>query len=419
MKVYKFGGASVRDARAVENVFQILKKVADEDVLIVISAMGKSTNRLEEILSLYLEGQSLELSIQIANFKKTYLELVNQLFHLKKVKDQMVAQIDELFSDFHYFLSHNRSSNYSYVYDQVVSLGEILSTKIMAFYLQYKGIKNKWLDARDVLLTDSTYREAKLNWDQTIKRIEAIEKNKLPIITQGFIASNGNGATTTLGREGSDYSAAIFAYCLKAEQVCIWKDVPGVLNADPREFNQTTLLNKISYQEAIELAYYGASVIHPKTIQPLQRRKIPLYVRSFVNPEKTSTEVCDFEGISPEIPCYIVKKDQYLLSLSSLDFSFILEKHLSEAFALFDRCKIKVNLIQNTAISFSVCVEDKYERLEELSLELSQLFKVEIVKNVKLYTIRYAREDSSREIELTTKVLIKQQLKQTLQLVVL
>jgi len=300
----------------------------------------------------------------------------------------------------------------------VVSYGELLSTTIVSTYLNEIGIRNTWLDIRNFIKTDSNYRDVNIDWDSTQARVaQGLEKNKL-YVGQGFIGSDENNFTTTLGREGSDYTAAILAYCLNAQSVTIWKDVPGVLNADPRYFEQSQLLNKISYMEAIELAFYGASVIHPKTLQPLQRKEIPLLVKSFLNPKDAGTSVGKGEGIEPKIPCFIVKKNQVLMKLSSLDFSFIVEDNISALFKLLHDYKMKVDLIQNSAISFSVCVDNKFGRLDELLEHLKGKFKVVHHENVSLYTIRHFDSQAIESLQKGKEVLLEQRGKETVQLVV-
>jgi aspartate kinase len=270
----------------------------------------------------------------------------------------------------------NKSPDYNYVYDQIIGYGELVSTTIVSAYLNEVGVQNTWKDAREVIKTDNYYRTGNVNWALTQKLISTQFSNSGLVITQGFLGSDSNNFTTTLGREGSDYTAAIFAFCLNAESVTIWKDVPGVLNADPRAFNDTQLLNTISYREAIELAFYGASVIHPKTLQPLQKKEIPLHVKSFLNPDAKGTKVSKGIGIEPAVPCFIVKKNQVMIALSSLDFSYIVEENISEIFNLLHLHKMKVDVIQNSAISFSVCFDNKYNKLDELLVKLKAKFRV-------------------------------------------
>jgi len=303
------------------------------------------------------------------------------------------------------------------VYDQVVSYGELISTTIVSHYFAQAGLKNNWIDVRNFIKTDNTYRDANVDWEKTQQLIAKGVKKKALNITQGFLGSDENNFTTTLGREGSDYTAAIFAYCLNAESVTIWKDVPGVMNADPRYFENAILLNQISYREAIELAFYGATVIHPKTLQPLQRKEIPLHVKSFINPLLPGTSVAKGQDLEPQTPCYIVKRDQLLISLSSIDFSFIMEENISEIFALFHQYKMKVSLIQNSAISFSVCVEDKFGNFNDLKNILAKKFKVAYNENVSLYTIRHFNKEAAEMVEKGKTVLLKQISRETLQVV--
>jgi len=294
----------------------------------------------------------------------------------------------------------------------------LLSSTILSEYLNTQGLDNQWFDVRGLIKTDNHYRDAQVDWEQTASAVSA-KLTKGPFyITQGFLGSDENHFTTTLGREGSDYTAAILAYCMDAESVTIWKDVPGVLNADPRYFENAELLHHISYREAIELAFYGASVIHPKTLQPLQGKLIPLHVKSFVDPHAPGTTVSEGEGITPMVPCFIVKKEQVLLKLFSRDFSFIVENSMSELFRLFHQYNIKVELIQNSAISFSVCVDNRFKRLDELLEVLEQKYKVTAVFDVSLYTVRHFDEPSILALQKDKEILLEQRGKETVQLVV-
>ena len=414
MRVFKFGGASVKDANGVRNVYDVLQKVGYDDVLIVVSAMGKTTNALEMVIKDYFD-QSKTLQASVQEVKKYHYQIILDLF--EDEKNAVYQIVDKIFLELDYFLSHNKSPNYSFVYDQMVSFGELLSSTILSHYFTSQNIQNNWVDVRNFIKTDSNYRDATVNWQVTQKAISKGIKKNILNITQGFIGADENNFTTTLGREGSDYSAAIFAYCLNAESVTIWKDVPGVMNADPRYFENATLLNHISYREAIELAFYGATVIHPKTLQPLQRKEIPLLVKSFINPVLPGTTVSKGADLEPMLPCFIVKREQLLLSLSSIDFSFIMEENISEIFKLLHEFKMKVSLIQNSAISFSVCIEDKYLNFEALKAILSKKFKVSYNENVSLYTIRHFDEKSKVAIEKNKTVLLKQISRETLQLV--
>ncbi len=413
MKVYKFGGASVKDAAGVRNVWNVLQVAGYEDVLLVVSAMGKTTNALEVVVRNYFDASpALQASVQ--EVRKYHNEILLDLFDESHA---VFGSVNALFAELDHFLSHNKSPNYNYVYDQIVSMGELVSTTIIAHFMAANGIKTQWLDVRQFVKTDSTYRDANVDWDTTQKLISKNVKKKTLNVTQGFLGSDDNGFTTTLGREGSDYTAAIFAYCLNAESVTIWKDVPGVMNGDPRYFDHVQLLNQISYREAIELAFYGATVIHPKTLQPLQRKEIPLYVKSFLHPELPGTSVSKGADLEPKLPCFIVKKDQLLISLSSIDFSFIVEDNISEIFALFHTYRMKVHLIQNSAISFSVCVDDKFGNFEELRARLSKKFKVAYNEKVSLYTIRHFDAAAVAAVEAEKAVLVKQISRDTVQLV--
>jgi aspartate kinase len=414
MKVFKFGGASVKDAEGIKNVFDLLNKVGAEEVLLVISAMGKTTNALEVVIKNYFEKSS-AFHASLQEVRKYHNQILLDLF--EDEDHEVFFTVNSHLADLEYFLRSNKSPNYNFVYDQVISYGEIVSTTIVSYYLNEKGLKNNWIDVRNFIKTDTNYRDANVDWEQTQKLISKGIKKKTVNITQGFIGSDANNFTTTLGREGSDYTAAIFAYCLSAESVTIWKDVPGVMNADPRYFENAVLLNQISYKEAIELAFYGASVIHPKTLQPLQRKEIPLYVKSFINPLLPGTSVSKGEDLEPKTSCFIVKKNQLLLSLSSIDFSFIMEENISEIFSLFYQYKMKVSLIQNSAISFSVCMEDKFENFNELKAILAKKFKVSYNENVSLYTIRHFTKDAAEMVEKDKVVLLKQISRETMQVV--
>ena len=405
MKIFKFGGASVKDADGIKNVFSVLEKVGHEDTLLVISAMGKTTNALEIVIKNYFE-KSNELHSSLQDVRKYHNQILLDLFDDEE--HDVFFAVNSHFADLEYFLRSNKSPNYNFVYDQVVSYGEIVSTTIVSHYFNHAGLKNNWIDVRNFIKTDATYRDADVDWEKTQQFISKGIKKKALNITQGFLGSDENNFTTTLGREGSDYTAAIFAYCLNAESVTIWKDVPGVLNADPRYFENAVLLNQISYREAIELAFYGASVIHPKTLQPLQKKEIPLFVKSFINPLLPGTSVSKGKDLEPKIPCFIVKREQLLISLSSIDFAFIMEENISEIFALFHQYKIKVSLIQNSAISFSVCIEDKFGNFNTVKNILSKKFKVSYNENVSLFTIRHFDEKAAKMVEKDKTVLLKQ-----------
>jgi len=415
MQIFKFGGASVKDAAGVRNVAKILEKVGYAHSLIVISAMGKTTNALEVVVNNYFKAPA-QLPESLQTIKDFHYQIIRELF--SDENHPVYWKVDGLFAELSSFLERNKSPKHSFVYDQVIGFGELLSTTIISQYLNDNGIKNNWIDVRNLIKTDSNYRDAGIDWEETQTNISNNINKSLLNITQGFLGSDANFFTTTLGREGSDYTAAIFAYCLNAKSVTIWKDVPGVLNADPRYFQHTQLLRKIPYQEAIELAFYGASVIHPKTLQPLQQKEIPLYVRSFVNPTEEGSAVCNVASLEPKVPCFILKKDQILLSLSSRDFSFIMEEGISYIFKSLHKAQMKVSVIQNSAISFSVCVENKFDTLPELLEKLEERFKVSVTEGVTLYTIRHATEAAINEVAAGKNVLLKQVSSDTVQMII-
>ena len=414
MKIYKFGGASVKDAEGIKNVVRVLRNEGFKNTLIVISAMGKMTNAFEKIINSY-HHKTDDLQQNISFVKDYHSTIINALF--ENNTNAVFTDVEALFRELNKFLTTNKSTDYNFIYDQIVGFGELLSTKIVSAYLNETGIENQWIDVREFLKTDDSYRDAYVNWEVTSQFISSLNPNKL-YITQGFLGEDAQGNTTTLGREGSDYTAAIFAYCLNAKSLTIWKDVDGVLNADPRFFENAQLLHQISYSEAIEMAFYGASVIHPKTLKPLENKNIPLYVRSFYNLELNGTTVEKGSDLIPEVPCFILKENQILVSISALDFSFMVEFNLSDIFRILHDNKLKVNLIQNSAISFSVCIEDKFNNFQQFLTEMKSKYKLSSVENVSLYTIRHATEKAIDEIEQKGEVLLKQATKGTVQLVI-
>ncbi|CAM1349373.1 aspartate kinase [Tenacibaculum insulae] len=413
MRIFKFGGASVKDAAGVKNVVRVLQHEGGENVLVVISAMGKMTNAFEDVIDAYFYKKS-NLKATISIVKDFHYKMLNDLFGSTH---KTYEKVDDLLGDLSGFMARNKSNDYNYVYDQMVGFGELLSTTIVSAYLSETGVFNKWLDVRDYIKTDVTYRDAKINWELTEQIIkENIVTSQLNI-TQGFLGGVGV-ETTTLGREGSDYTAGVFAYCLNADSVTIWKDVDGVLNADPRVFTETELLNEISYTEAIEMAFYGASVIHPKTIQPLEQKNIPLYVRSFEDLTNKGTCVGRGKKITPEAPCFIVKKNQILVSISAKDFSFMVESNISDVFKKLDEHQLKVNLIQNSAISFSVCIDDKYNNFDAFYNALKTKFNIKSYKAVTLYTIRHFNDAAIQKIRKKGTSIIRQINTETAQLVI-
>ena len=411
MKIFKFGGASVKDADSVKNVLRVLSIQGFERCLIVVSAMGKTTNALERVVEFYFNKSDYQQ--EIAKIKEEHIQIAKGLFD---ENHHVFSEIKLFFDDIESFLRRNKSPNYNFVYDHVVTCGEMISSKILSVYLSDNEIGNQWLDARDFIKTDTNYREGVVNWEDTEKNISQLDKAKT-YVTQGFIGSDENNFTVSLGREGSDYSAAIFAYCLDAKDMTIWKDVPGVMTGDPRKFENVELLSNISYEEAIEMAYYGASVIHPKTLQPLKQKSIPFFVKSFINPEKAGTKI----GISTEnqlLESYILKENQVLMRIATRDFSFIAEDHISFIFRELAKRNIKVSLMQNSAISLALCLEDKFNNVDELEAELEQDFNTEIVKNVSLFTIRNARLENLDKLYEGKNVLLEQITKTTVQMII-
>ena len=413
MKVFKFGGASIKDASSIKNILEIISNYSNDNLLIVVSAMGKTTNALEKVVENYFKNKS-ELKSSILEVLNFHIDICNELFP----KNHLIfSDINSIFQKINTFINSNKSPSYSFVYDQLVSNGELISSKIIYNYMTFKNIESSFIDARDCIKTDSNFRGGNVKWDLTNKKIKQMFNDSNTNITQGFIASDKNNFNVTLGREGSDYSAAIFAYALNAESLSIWKDVPGLLNADPKFFSNTKLLKHISYSETIELAFYGASIIHPKTLQPLQKKEIPLNVKSFKNPESNGTKISKGIYIDPLVPCYIFKDNLILLKLSSLDFSFMVEQNISKIFKELHDSKMKVDVIQNSAISFSVCFFDKYGNLNDLISRLEGKFKIEINKNVSLFTIRHFDEKSIKKISYKRKLLLEQRTEKTIRLI--
>ncbi len=416
MKIFKFGGASVKDAAAVKNVAEILKNYQNQEVLVVISAMAKNTNALEEVWKSYINRKP-DLSEKIQHVVDFHSNMVVDLFG--NDNHTITDEINNIFVELDWIIEEEPADEKNYLYDQIVSLGEMLSTKIVEAYLKSIGLPSVWLDARAYIKTDNHYREGKVNWEKTkeaiLSDIPLYLKKKI-VITQGFIGCTSENFTTTLGREGSDYSSAIFAHCLDAESVTIWKDVPGVLTADPKLFPNAIKLDDIPYAEAIEMTYYGASVIHPKTIKPLQNKKIPLYVKAFSAPNEEGTCVGKKDSVVFDTPIIIVKNNQKLLSISTLDFSFIAEENLSEIIGLIGKHSVKINTMQNSAMTFSCCV-DNDDQIEELIKEISTKYKVYYNFPVELITIRHYNEAVINQLLKGKELLLEQRSRSTVQLV--
>ncbi len=410
MKVFKFGGASVKDAQSIKNVGEVLRREGFESCLLVVSAMGKTTNALEKVCLEFIEtariGESLE---PVVEYHKAIIEELFEPSH------SLFSELELIFDQLRGFTLEEDKGGYDYYYDQIVSFGELISSKILSAYLLELGFLHEWLDARNYILTDSTYREGEVNWEDTLMRIKEISPEG-SYVTQGFIGSDIEKQTVTLGREGSDYSAAIFAYGLDADSMTIWKDVPGVMSGDPRKFHKVTLLEEISFEEAIEMAYYGASVIHPKTMQPLQRKNIPFFVKSFLEPDKKGTKISSAEHLN-KVESYILKENQYLLTLSTKDFSFIAEEHLSEIFRLLSAFQIKISLMQNTAISLELCLEDKYNTIDNLLTSLEPEFSIHLQEGLSLLTVRNTDGRESKRFTEGKTVYLEQTSNEVLQFV--
>ena len=420
MKVYKFGGASVKNADGVRNLERILKNyTGGEKLVVVISAIGKTTNLLEQVLDAFYYDKS-QMPDLVARLRENHYTIVREL----ELDDNslIMNKLNGVFEELDELLSGPHSGNFDYDYDRIVSFGEILSTTLISSYLNTVGLRNEWADARLLIRTDHNYREGKVDWEVSARLIQdkvgrALQgDNTHIVITQGFIGGTEEMLPTTLGREGSDYSAAIFAYVLGAENVTIWKDVPGLLNADPKFFPDAVKLEHIPYEEAIELAYYGASVIHPKTLKPLQNKQIPLYVKPFLNPEESGSRI-DAGKMTDYVPCYIFKTNQVLISIYPKDFSFIAVENLDEIFSIFSKNKIKINLMQNSALSFSICCDNKVHKIEKLIADLSVKYKVKYNLNIELITIRHYTDDIVNKVIKHKDVLVEQRSRATVQLV--
>ncbi len=414
MKVFKFGGASVSSAESIKNVGTIISSFPTEQIIVVVSAMGKTTNALEKLAEVFFKGESTQKDLDA--IIQYHFKIIAEIFDNTLSKAEHTLRFFDKLSE---YLQREPSENFNYEYDQIVSYGELISASLLSEYLNFIGISNKWVDARYIIRTDNNYREGNVNWVKTEQKIkkQILTAEASIIITQGFIAGTDEYTTTTLGREGSDYSAAIFGYSLNATDVTIWKDVPGLLNADPKYFPDAIKLDKISYKEAIELAYYGATIIHPKTIKPLQNKSIPLRVKSFYNFKAPGSIICN-ESNSNRTPCYIFKRNQALISIYPIDFSFIAEENLSLIFGLFAHFGVKINLMQNSAISFSVCVDYKPEALNDLIEELNTEFNVKYNLNLELITIRNYDQQTIDKVVKNRKIFTEQKSRTTIQLVV-
>lgn len=417
LKVFKFGGASVRDAENIKNVASILNAYKGDKILIVVSAMGKTTNALEEVVkAFYQKTGALESNLQKVkdNHEKVITDLLED-------PAQVRGELNDLFVEIEWLVEEDVKDSYDYIYDQIVSIGELLSSKVLNAYLNSSGLNSAWLDVRDIIKTNDSYRGAKVNWESTAQLSKAaIEKTFETadvIVTQGFIGSTEDNQTTTLGREGSDFTASILSYCIDAKEMSIWKDVPGVLTADPRLFKNPIKLDKISYQEAIEMTYYGAKVIHPKTIKPLENKGIKLYVKPFNDPTGDGTLIST-EGSDHYPPVIVVEKNQILISISSNNFSFIAEDHLASIFSLLDKHRLKVNLMRNTAISFIVCITEEADRIALFKEALEKEFTVTQERDLELITVRHFNDETVQSLIKSKMVLLEERHMGTIQMVI-
>lgn len=412
VKVFKFGGTSIKDVQGIKKIGEILKRHSDEQLVIVFSAMGKVTNMLEQVVEAYVQN-STDATQALQKVKDFHENIINDLF---AKEHSIFNEVNNLFVEIEWVLEEDPSQDYAYDYDQIVSIGEFLSTRIMSAYLSQIGFENTWLDARDLIRTDNLYRNAKVDWETTTTFIKNTIKAKRTV-TQGFIGCTSENFTTTLGREGSDFTAAILAYCLDATEVVIWKDVPGMMNADPKHFEDATLLNKVSFDEAIELAFFGAKVIHPKTIQPLKKKNIPLQIKSFINEVNEGTSIREGLITNPIIPSFIVKENQILISISDENLAFIVETHMSQIFSILAKHRVGVNLMQNSAVSFSICVDNDKHKIPQLIKDLNAFFKVFYNDNLSLFTIRHYTKKSIEQFLQDKDVVLEQKSHNTIQLI--
>ncbi len=416
MEVYKFGGASVANAESVKNAVNIIKNSARDNLLIVISAMGKVTDKLEDLVKAYIYGDAAAQQL-LDEVKAFHLRIMHDLF--TDPRHPVYDDVANAFVEIEWLLEEEASDAPDYIYDQIVSIGELVSTKIVTAYLNLNGGKAIWIDARNYIKTDNTYREGKVDQEKTTREIQ---KTLVPLlqknigVTQGFIGSTSENFTTTLGRDGSDYSAALFSAALDASSLTIWKDVPGVLNADPKWFTETQHIPELSYHDAIELTYYGANVIHPKTIKPLQNKNIPLHVRSFLTPDGHGTRITSAKTPLP-VPSFIFKVNQVLISVFPKDFSFIIEENLSDIFSIFHQHKVKVNTMLNSAISFSVSVDNDEIKIKNLLASLSESYKVKYNMGLELVTIRYYNQGTIDRVTENKDILLEVKSRHTCQIV--
>src|SRR4051794_9987861 len=439
MKVFKFGGASVNSIERIQNVKTILNGFADEQLMIIISAIGKTTNALEKVVESFYEGKK-EEAFKLWEVIKTQ-HLTTAKYLLVTHFNECLEQLNNFFTEIEWLLYDKPARQFDYYYDQVVCVGELLSTCIVSHFLNEMGIINKWIDVRDIIRTDDNFRDANIDWKYTAQKVNELKeqcyssKHQLQtsnvehqtsdtfsiqhstpniVITQGFIGSTDENESTTLGREGSDFSAAIFANLLDAEGLTIWKDVEGVMSADPKQFPDAQLMNELSFDEVIEMAFYGAQVIHPKTIKPLQNKGIPLYVKCFLDPTLPGTVIYK-KQLKHLPPVVIIKQNQVLMHLHSQDFSFVGEKPMSRLYEIFGHIKIRPNLIQTGAVSLRVCFDDRSEKMDQLASEASGIFDVQLERGLTLLTIRHFNEELLNKMTEGKEIVLMQETKETVQ----
>lgn len=412
MKIFKFGGASINSTERIQNVANIIQSFAGEKLFIIISAMGKTTNALEKVVEAFYAGNKDEALSLFAKLKEEHIEVA------KKLTGETPKGFTDIFTEVEWLLHDKPVKEFDYYYDQVVCTGELLSTLIVSEYLNSINTKNNWIDVRDIMRTDDNFRDAGIDWNYTQQKVNDVIKpafaNTNIIIAQGFIGSTDENESTTLGREGSDYSAAIFANMLDAENQTIWKDVEGVMNADPKLFPNAVFIGELSYDEVIEMAYYGAQVIHPKTIKPLQNKHIPLHVRCFLKPEMKGT-IITTKHVNNLPPIIVVKSNQVLLQLSSKDYSFVEDTLVNKLHHLFETVKIRPNLSQNGAIRLYCSLDDKPEKIEKLAIAAEEFFDVQVEKNLTLLTVRHYTDDVVNTLTEGHSQLLTQKTKETIQ----
>jgi aspartate kinase len=417
MQIFKFGGASVNSVERIHRLAGILHSYRDEQLLVVVSAMGKTTNALEKVAEAFFKGSRDEALHLFGQIKDNHLTTAKYLLVQNYLAAE--AQLRDFFTEIEWLLHDKPVRDYDYYYDQIVCIGELLSTSIISAYLAESGIGNQWIDVRDIFRTDANFRDAAIDWayseQQVREQVLPLFGTEKMVVTQGFIGATSDNESTTLGREGSDYTAAVFAAMLDAESLSIWKDVEGVMNADPRQFPDATILRELNYDEVIEMAYYGAQVIHPKTIKPLQNKAIPLYVKCFLDPALPGT-IIHSQSVKGLPPVIVLKQGQVLLHLHSKDFSFVGETGAEPLYHLFGQIRIKPNLIQSGAVSLQVCLDDRVDKIERLALAAAEFFDVQIERGLTLLTIRHYNEEVLQRLTAGRQEVLRQQTRETVQI---